>query len=42
MHAKKAYGKVEVHLHSFLTSILDGDAWYSVIPQMPYTWGKKI
>jgi len=24
VHAMKAYGKVEVHLHSFLISVLDG------------------
>jgi hypothetical protein len=26
-HAMKTYGGVEVHLHAFLTSTLEGDEW---------------
>jgi hypothetical protein len=31
-HAMKTYGGVEVHLHAFLTSTLEGDEWWTWQP----------
>jgi len=40
VHAMKANAKVEVHLHSFLISVLDG-AEGSALPQPLYPWGSS-
>lgn len=33
MHVMKSYGGVEVYLHSFLNTVLDGREWSAPLPQ---------
>jgi hypothetical protein len=40
-HAVKAYGEVEIYLHEFLTSALDGRKWSASRPR-PITPGTQV
>jgi hypothetical protein len=37
----KEYGRAEVYVHVFLTSVLDGGEWVSFITQQIYPRGKN-